>query len=122
MTAQWARSRDISDHCSIILSMGNQQWGPKPFWFNNCWLSNAGLAEVVLVSWSNANFVGCKAFMVKEKFKSLKSAFRAWNLESFGDINGKIKQLESSISVTDLKAEEGSLSESDLECIKKILC
>lgn len=44
---QWALNRDVSDHCPIMLKLGKQEWGPKPFRFNNCWLAHPGLNEVV---------------------------------------------------------------------------
>lgn len=34
--AQWVGDRDISDHCPIWILCSTQDWGPKPFKFNNC--------------------------------------------------------------------------------------
>jgi hypothetical protein len=41
LAAQWALSRDVSDHCPAVLRYSNQSWGPKPFSFNNFWLANS---------------------------------------------------------------------------------
>ena len=32
--------RDIFDHCPIVLSANNINWGPKPFKVNNCWFEH----------------------------------------------------------------------------------
>lgn len=32
--------RSISDHCPIILSTRESDWGPRPFWFINAWTSH----------------------------------------------------------------------------------
>ncbi|XP_027335416.1 uncharacterized protein LOC113849603 [Abrus precatorius] len=44
-------SRDVSDHCPIILKHKVVNWGPKPFRFNNCWLTHKGVVEVVEEAW-----------------------------------------------------------------------
>lgn len=40
VVAQWALNQDVSDHCPIVIKNGIQNWGPKPFKFNNCWLQH----------------------------------------------------------------------------------
>jgi hypothetical protein len=37
--ALWAMPRDVSDHCPLILKYCHDDWGPKPFRFNNFWFS-----------------------------------------------------------------------------------
>ncbi|CAI8605228.1 unnamed protein product [Vicia faba] len=32
--------RELADHCPVWLEIGGKDWGPKPFRFNNCWLSH----------------------------------------------------------------------------------
>lgn len=49
--AQWALNRDVSDHCPILLKQGAQDWGPKPFRFNNCWLGHPDFRKVVEKCW-----------------------------------------------------------------------
>lgn len=38
--AQEVLPRDISDHCPLLLRSSNQNWGPKPFRFLNCWFDD----------------------------------------------------------------------------------
>lgn len=110
----------MSDHCPIVLCMRTQNWGRKPFRFNNSWMTHDGFKEIVVEFWLNANVNGWKTYVVKEKLKNLKSVIRKWNSENFGDIDGKIKVLELAISDLDLTGEDGSLSESDVE-LRKVL-
>ncbi|XP_020232360.1 uncharacterized protein LOC109812732 [Cajanus cajan] len=56
-SAQWGVGyvevipRDVSDHCPLILNHKVLNWGPKPFRFNNCWLSHSGIEGVVRSAW-----------------------------------------------------------------------
>jgi hypothetical protein len=56
----WVAARDVSDHCLIILRYNNDDWGAKPFRFNNYWLQNKnskrwllmhGILKIVVVGW-----------------------------------------------------------------------
>lgn len=90
--------RDVSNHCPIVLKMGVQEWGPKPFRFNNCWLSHKGFEKLVVDNWAKVMIGRWKAIILKEKWKDLKAEVRKWNVEIFVNINNKIKELEHSIS------------------------
>jgi hypothetical protein len=45
--------RDVADHCPIVLRYSLEEWGPKPFRFNNFWLRNRGFKEVVSSAWTS---------------------------------------------------------------------
>lgn len=45
-------NRDISDHCPIWLACSNQNWGPKPFRFNSCWIDHEGFKSFVIEEWN----------------------------------------------------------------------
>jgi hypothetical protein len=45
--ALWVLPRDVSDHCPLILKYSHEDWGPKPFRFNNYWLDNKNFKDVV---------------------------------------------------------------------------
>lgn len=51
-TAQWALPRDVLDHFHILIKYDSKIWAPKPFRFNNHWLSHPEFFEVVIYSWS----------------------------------------------------------------------
>jgi exonuclease III len=44
----WVFPRDVSDHCHLVVRYSNLEWEPKPFRFNNFWLTNKSLKEVVV--------------------------------------------------------------------------
>lgn len=115
VVAQWALSRELSDHCPITLKMGNQEWGPKPFRFNNCWLSHPGFKKLVAENWSSWEYDGWKACVLNKKLKSIHSVIRNWNQQVFGCLDENIKVLKDKIGDLDLKAEEVGLKEDELE-------
>ncbi|MCI01064.1 hypothetical protein A2U01_0022088, partial [Trifolium medium] len=102
---QWIGDRDISDHCPIWLVCSNLNWGPKPFKFNNCWLEHPNFLPFVSDTWKKLNIKGKKAFVLKEKLKSLKESLKVWNKEVFGlldlNIDKTVKELN---EIEDLNA------------------
>lgn len=115
VAAQWALARDVSDHCPIVLKGEHQDWGPKPFRFNNCWLSHPGFCLLVEGSLLGFNVDSWKAFGLKEKLKNLKNDIRRWNIEVFGNIDHNIKIMEGEINSPDAKAELDGLNDEELE-------
>lgn len=73
VVAQWALNRDVSDHCPIVLRNGSQNWGPKPFRFNNCWLEHQGFKNMVERLWKEFRVEGWYAYVSKEKLRQLKA-------------------------------------------------
>jgi hypothetical protein len=110
----WALKRDVSDHCPIILKYDGYDWGPKPFRFNNHWLLNKDLPNLVEAEWNSYQVCGWMGFVLKEKLKRLKGALRKWNKEVYGSVDSKIADLMEGIEVLDLKGESGGLSEVEL--------
>nr|KYP51634.1 hypothetical protein KK1_026518 [Cajanus cajan] len=106
---QWPRSiqlvlnRNISDHCPILLkNVEEVDWGPKPFRFLDCWLSDKDFRSLVE-----------KTFVVKEKLKQLKITLREWNIQKSNDlqtqhnaVSGKINDLDKKEEAVGLTSEE----------------
>jgi endonuclease/exonuclease/phosphatase family metal-dependent hydrolase len=65
--ALWALPRDVSDHCPLILKYSHDDWGPKPFRFNNFWLDNKKCIEIVESFWRSHPVEGWMGFVLKEK-------------------------------------------------------
>ncbi|PNX65065.1 cysteine-rich receptor-like protein kinase [Trifolium pratense] len=76
VAGQWVGDKDISDHCPVSLHCSVNNWGPKPFRVNNCWLEHPDFLRFVENIWLSNNFDGKKAFVLKEKLKSLKDGLR----------------------------------------------
>lgn len=70
-------------------------------------------------SWKNTNVQGWKAFILKEKFKSLKLELKKWNNEVFGHVDTKIQFLEGETCELDSLAEEIGLSKEEVEKRRK---
>ncbi|PNX70399.1 hypothetical protein L195_g057354, partial [Trifolium pratense] len=111
----WALSRDVSDHCPIILRYANYDWGPKPFRFNNHWLKSNGFGEVVEAVWATSMGGMRKGVMVKEKLKALKETLKRWNKEVYGGLEENIAGLTKEVERLDLKREGDDFEENDNE-------
>ncbi|PNX93718.1 cysteine-rich receptor-like protein kinase [Trifolium pratense] len=112
-TNLWALSRDVSDHCPIILRYSNHDWGPKPFRFNNHWLNNKGFKGIVLSGWSSVETQGWKVYIVKGNLKALKNVLKCWNKEVYGELEAKVANLSREIDRLDIKREGEGLSEEE---------
>ncbi|KAK7281055.1 hypothetical protein RIF29_08713 [Crotalaria pallida] len=78
------------------------------------WLAISMLSVVVRKNLSSAQFVGWKAFSLKEKLKSLKGALRHWNHLVFGNVDVNIKNCTSEIDALEARAGEVGLSPDEL--------
>jgi len=47
MGKQYILSREISDHCVIVVKSSVKDWGPKPFRFIDVWLMEPGFKDMV---------------------------------------------------------------------------
>nr|KYP32205.1 Putative ribonuclease H protein At1g65750 family [Cajanus cajan] len=75
--------RDVSDHCPLILNHKVLNWGPKPFRFNNCWLSHCGIEGVVRSAWEKQVQGPWAAQRLRSKLLNVKNALKKWNIEVF---------------------------------------
>ncbi|GKV20736.1 hypothetical protein SLEP1_g30818 [Rubroshorea leprosula] len=108
-------SRDISDHCPVMLISSSKDWGPKPFRSLDCWFEIKEFSPFVHEKWNSYNVEGWKGFRLKEKFKLLKNDLKEWNMEVFGYIDRNLKKIRGEIKNLDDKAENGELSETEIE-------
>nr|CCA66180.1 hypothetical protein [Beta vulgaris subsp. vulgaris] len=102
--------RGLSDHCPLLVHSHIQEWGPKPFRFNNCWLTDPKCMKIVEASWSSSPKIS-----VVEKLKETKKRLKEWNLNEFGSIDANIRKLEDCIANFDKEADERELDKEELE-------
>lgn len=102
--------RSISDHCPIILKSREIKWGPRPFRFQDVWLSHRGCLETVKKVWRNSD-----GMMIMDKFKKVKNELKEWNSQVFGNINERIATLESEIQQWDNVANTRLLTEEEVK-------
>jgi hypothetical protein len=72
----WVCSRDVLDHCPLVLIYAESEWGPKPFRFNNYWLDHKDFKKEVEDCWRAHEINGWMAFVLKEKLRALKFFFK----------------------------------------------
>jgi hypothetical protein len=108
--SMWVCSRDVSDHCPLVLKYADNNWGEKPFRFNNYWLDHKNYNKVVEDCWRANPVTGWMAFVLKEKLKSLKLCLKEWHSKEFGKVDSRISKLVEDISVLDVRGESVGLS------------
>lgn len=72
--------------------------GAKAFKVNNCWFDHKDFVSFVEDSWKSMKIEGKQAYVLKEKFKSLRNSLRKWNKEIFGWLDLKVNEAVSRIN------------------------
>ncbi|XP_058733926.1 uncharacterized protein LOC131605606 [Vicia villosa] len=92
VVGQMIGSRDISDHCTVWLISDKEDWGPKPFKFNNEWFSDKNFMSFVEKEWRGLEVFGRGNCVLKEKFRLLKDKLRWWNKTVFGRYEMEVEE------------------------------
>ena len=103
------QKRNLSDHCPLIVKTDDFDWGPKPFRFQNCWLSHTGCMKIIKEVWTKQ-----PSASLNDKLKEIKSRLKAWNSSEFGHIDRKIEELEEMIQYFDKISNGRDLMETEL--------
>ncbi|KAK2351444.1 hypothetical protein QL285_097260 [Trifolium repens] len=112
---QSAQLRGLSDHCALMLASDEANWGPRPMRMLKCWRDIPGYSLFVKEKWGSLNVVGWGGFVLKEKLKLMKCALKEWYVAHAHNLSSRIDSLKGRLSTLDLKGEEDTLSEADLE-------
>ncbi|PNY13834.1 cysteine-rich receptor-like protein kinase [Trifolium pratense] len=112
---QIALPRGLSDHCPIVLSVDEENWGPKPFHMLRSWSDMPRYKEFVIEKWRSFNVYGWGGFVLKEKLKLLKGSLKEWHLNHGRNIEGRIKETKDRIHDLDVKGEGVGLNEEESE-------
>jgi hypothetical protein len=110
----WVCSRDVSDHCPLVLKYADNAWGPKPFRFNNYWLDHKNFKKVVEECWRGNEITGWMAFVLKEKLKALKMRLKEWHSHEFGSLENSINNKVEDIRGLDVRGEVEGLSSQEV--------
>ncbi|CAH9142795.1 unnamed protein product [Cuscuta epithymum] len=101
-------NKTSSDYSPILLHCKNQLVaGPKPFKFQNMWVSHPNFMQVVKEAWQSFPSSGGMRGLYN-KLQSLKQILKSWNKISFGDIFQDIKKLEEEINEAEILFESNS--------------
>jgi hypothetical protein len=116
----WVVNRDVSDHCPLILRYNNDDWGPKPFCFNNYWIQNKQFKEVVVNAWNAQHITGWMRFVLKGRLKGMKGVIKEWSKEVYGKPETLKTTLVTQIKNLDLKSESVGLSVDEVSLRKRL--
>ncbi|XP_057249914.1 uncharacterized protein LOC130591042 [Beta vulgaris subsp. vulgaris] len=101
--------RGLSDHCPLLMTSMDRDWGPKPFRFQNCWLSDPNCIKIIQQAWldsSSPSLLG--------KLKGVKARLKSWNSTVFGKIDTKIYDMEQLINDLDEISNHRNLDQAEL--------
>lgn len=101
--------RSISDHNPLLIKTEENDWGPKPFRFQDCWLLHPGCMETIKEIWEKHKPLG-----FGEKLKEVKTGLKSWNTSVFGKIDHQIYALEERIHEIDMLANNNSLTDDEI--------
>ncbi|XP_023729184.1 uncharacterized protein LOC111876849 [Lactuca sativa] len=105
-----------SDHCAIIISSNQLDFGPYPFRFFNSWLKDQNLEMIIVNGWSlglnfGLNKIVSPLSVVVHKLKNLKEHIKAWRKEVIEANKKEPDELTNTINAIDLLAESGPMHE-----------
>ncbi|PNX63751.1 cysteine-rich receptor-like protein kinase, partial [Trifolium pratense] len=76
---QVARMRGLSDHCPLVLSVNEDDWGPRPSRMLKCWKDIPGYNLFVREKWNSFQVDGWGGYVLKEKLKMIKADLKEWH-------------------------------------------
>ncbi|GAU14347.1 hypothetical protein TSUD_309070 [Trifolium subterraneum] len=117
---QTAQLRGLSDHCPLVLSVDEENWGPRPVRMLKCWHDTPSFRKFVIDKWSSLQVDGWGGFVLKEKLKLIKLALKEWHNTHAKNIPGKINDLKIRLSVLDSKGEEGVLTDEERDELRSV--
>ncbi|GAU35134.1 hypothetical protein TSUD_394590 [Trifolium subterraneum] len=115
-----AQLRGLSDHCPLVLTTKEENWGPRPSRMLKCWNDNPDYFQFVRDKWNSFQVDGWGGFVLEEKFKMIKSALKEWHQSHAQNLPSRIESLELRLFALDNKGEDAVLSAVELEEINEI--
>ncbi|MCI29977.1 cysteine-rich receptor-like protein kinase, partial [Trifolium medium] len=115
-----AQLRGLSDHCPLLLSVDEENWGPRPVRMLKCWHDIPGFKQFVIDKWRSLQIDGWWGFVLKEKLKLIKMALKEWHGSHVRNIPGRIDNLKARLSVLDGRGEEEMLNDDEVAELRGI--
>jgi len=113
---QFAQLRGLSDHCALVLSIDDENWGPRPSRLLKCWTVIPGYKQFVSTKWKSFQVDGWGGYVLREKFKLIKISLKEWHTTHSQNLPTKISALKDRLATLDNKGETMELREG--ECIE----
>jgi len=111
---QVALLRGLSDHCPLVMSIDEENWGPRPTHLLKCWQDTPGYKLFVSDKWKSFQISGWGGYVLKEKFKLIKMALKEWHVSHTLNLSAKITALKERQDTIDGKGEDETLTNEEL--------
>ena len=111
---QVALPRGLSDHCPLLLTIDEDNWGPKPLCMLKCWADITGYDDFVKEKWRSFQVQGWSGYILKEKLKKIKESLRSWHLNHTLNIDSKIQGAKTRMAVLDALGEHNPLGDQEV--------
>ncbi|GAU34020.1 hypothetical protein TSUD_393660 [Trifolium subterraneum] len=110
-----ARLRGLSDHCSLVLSVNEEDWGPRPSRMLKCWRDVPGYKVFVRDKWNSFQVDGWGGYVLKKKLRMIKTALKDWHTAHAQNLPSRIECLKARLSTLERKGEEEIISEAEID-------
>ncbi|GAU40134.1 hypothetical protein TSUD_163030 [Trifolium subterraneum] len=112
--SQVARMRGLSDHCPLVLSANEDDWGPRTGRMLKSWKDVPRYNLFVKDKWNSLQVDGWGGFVLKEKFKMIKLALKDWHQTHTETLPSILESLKDRLAALDEKWGEEDLAEEEL--------
>lgn len=109
-------TRSNSDHVPLLVkSSVFTKAGPSPFRFSKMWITHDDFKNFIKDHWNLGGFSPMPMHQLELNIKNMKSRLKWWNINIFGNIQQKIKDLEDSILLLENKLQTDWSLETNIE-------
>jgi len=112
---QRALNCGLSDHCPILLSVDEVNWGPRPRRMLKCWGELPGYKQFVRDSLQSFHIEGWVGYVLKEKLKLIKGNLNTWHQNHTQNLEGRLSNVQDRIAFLDAKGEDDDLLHEEIE-------
>ncbi|XP_062028777.1 uncharacterized protein LOC133744735 [Rosa rugosa] len=112
-----ALTKASSDHHPIMVTCSRLTFIPHaPFRFQGMWLQHPGFLAMVRDFWTSLAIYGCPMYILATKLRALKAMLKAWNINSFGDINQRVKASRAALDSVQQEISDLGPTEDRIRC------
>lgn len=104
----------ISDHCLILMTIDEENQGPRPVRILKYWADLPGYKKFVKDQWLSFQVDSWGGFVMKDKLKLIKGGLKLWHQNHTRNLEGKIEAVKDRISFMDVKGDAQDLAEEEL--------
>ncbi|GAU45582.1 hypothetical protein TSUD_273820 [Trifolium subterraneum] len=104
----------VSDHCPLVMSVNEEEWGLRPMRMLKCWKDDPSYKLFVREKWNSFQVDDWGGFVLKEKFKMIKTALKDWHKTHTQNLPSRIESLQERLATLDEKGGEEDLTDLEL--------